>query len=60
MLTSMMFAPPSTCCAGDRDRFFEVAVLDQPGELLRAGDVGPLADHDEVAVGAERERLACR
>ncbi len=27
-------------------RFFILALLDQLGELRRAGDVGPLADHD--------------
>ena len=42
---------------GDLNRFFVVFLLDQSGELLRAGDIGPLADHQEVALGAERERL---
>ena len=35
----------------------EVAALDQPRELRGAGDVGPLADHLEVAVGPDRQRL---
>ena len=46
--------------AGDFDGFLELAVADQPGERLAAGDVRPLADHDEVAVGPQRERAACR
>ena len=41
---------------GDLDGLFVLLVLDQPGELLRAGDVRPLADHQEVAVGPQRER----
>ena len=43
--------------AGDGDGLLEVALADQPGELARAGDVGPLADHDEVGLGADRQRL---
>jgi len=35
--------------AGNADRFFEFAFLDQPGELGRTGHIGPLADHDEDA-----------
>ena len=34
--------------------------LNQARELRRAGDVGPLADHLEVAVGANRQRLEAR
>ena len=36
--------------------FFEFAFLDQPGELRRTGNIGPLADHDEDA-GLLGERL---
>ena len=42
---------------GDVDRAGVVAAGDQPGELLRAGDVGPLADHLEVGVGPDGQRL---
>ena len=35
----------------------EVALLDQVREAARAGDVGALADHREVRVGADREGL---
>ncbi len=42
---------------GDGDGLGQVAFADQPGELLRAGDVGPLADHDEGAVGADHQRF---
>ena len=41
---------------GDADRFLVLALLDQLGELRRAGDVGALADHD-VDAGLLRERL---
>ncbi len=46
--------------AGDVERLGEVAVLDQPAELGRAGDVGALADVDEGDVVGERERLEPR
>ena len=46
--------------AGDGQRLLEVALLDQAGEPLRAGDVGPLADHDEVGLGADRPAAPCR
>ena len=42
---------------GDVDGPAVVAAGDQPGELLRAGDVGALADHLEVGVGADRHHL---
>ena len=42
---------------GDGHGFVQLALADQPGELPRAGDVGPLADHHEGAVGAEHQRL---
>ena len=42
---------------GDGDRFVRFLLLDQPGELARAGDVRPLADHHEVGVGAEFDQL---
>src|SRR5262249_37350671 len=40
--------------------FLEFAVADQAGEGLAAGDVGPLTDHREIAVGTlgERQRAA--
>ena len=57
MLTSMRFAPPRTCSSATSRRRRVVAGLDQPREPLRAGDVGPLADHLEVAVGPDRQRL---
>ncbi len=37
-----------------------VAGLDEPRELRRAGDVGPLADHLEVAVGPDGQRFEAR
>ena len=43
--------------AGDVERRGVVVVLDQPAELGRAGDVGPLADVDERDVVGEGERL---
>ncbi len=39
----------------DLDGLAVVGGLDQPRELRRSGDVGPLADHLEVAVGADDE-----
>ena len=42
---------------GDVDGPAVVAAGDQAGELLRAGDVGALADHLEVGVGADRHHL---
>ena len=41
----------------DLHRLRVVLALDQPGEPRRAGHVGPLADHLEVAVGADGQRL---
>ena len=41
----------------DLHRFGVVAALDQPREPRRAGDVGALADHLEVAVGPDGQRL---
>ena len=41
----------------DVGRLGEVPARDQPREPLRAGDVGALADHDEVAVGTDGQRL---
>ena len=35
----------------DAEARFELAVFDEPGEFLRAGDVGPLADHHEIDSG---------
>ena len=42
---------------GDGNGLGQVAFADQPGELLRPGDIGPLADHDERAVGADHQRF---
>ncbi len=41
----------------DLDRLFELLFADQPSELARAGDVGPLADHDEIRVRTQRQRF---
>ncbi len=41
----------------DVDGLLEVASLDQPAEARRAGDVRALADHHEVRVRGDRERL---
>ena len=41
----------------DRGRFAIVPIPDQAREPARAGDVGALADHLEVGVGANRERF---
>ena len=57
MLTSRMLAPPLDLLARDCERPLVVARLDQAGELLRAGDVGALADHDEVGLGRIDQRL---
>ena len=35
-------------------------LLDQPAERGRAGDVGPLADHDEVGLGGDGQGLEPR
>ncbi len=43
--------------AGDGDRFLKLVGEHELGESLRAGHVCPLADHDEIALGADRERL---
>ena len=37
--------PAGDLLAGHFERRFVIAAADQPGEFLRAGDVGPLADH---------------
>ena len=39
----------------DADGLGVVAALDEPRELRGAGDVGPLADHLEVALGTDRQ-----
>ena len=44
----------------DIGRAGPVAADDQPREPLRAGDVGALADHLEIAVGPQDERLEPR
>ena len=41
----------------DVERLLEVAALDQPPEARRSGHVRPLADHHEVRVRPDRERL---
>ena len=43
--------------ACDGERPFEIAAADQAGKALRAGDVGALADHDEVALRTDDQRL---
>ena len=57
MLTSRTLAPPGDLIASDGERPFVVFRQDQPGELLRAGDVSPLADHREVALGTDASRV---
>lgn len=47
----------STCCRRDAERPLVVVRGDELRELRRAGDVRPLADDDEVGVGADREQL---
>ena len=51
---------PLDLVARHGQRGLEVAALDQAGKPLRAGDVGPLADHDEVGLGADRPAAPCR
>ena len=48
---------PLDLLARDGERPLVVARRDELRELRRAGDVRPLADDDEVRVGADRERL---
>jgi hypothetical protein len=43
--------------AGDAEGLLELAVEDQAGERLRAGDVGALADVDEQRPGADQHRF---
>jgi hypothetical protein len=43
--------------ARDRDCLLELVVLDQPAELRGPGHVRALADHDEVRLRRDRERL---
>ena len=58
MLTSMICAPLSTCWRATSSAGLVVAGHDQLAELGRAGDVGALADVDEVRMsGAMVERL---
>jgi len=42
---------------GDVHRGLVIVGLDEPAELRRAGDVGPLADHHEPGVAGDRERF---
>ena len=57
MLTSMTLAPPRTCSSGHRCGVSVVVVLDQAREALRSRDVRALADHLEIAIFANDERL---
>ena len=52
MLTSITCAPFCDLLARDVDRFLVAVLLDQLAELRRAGDVGALADVDEVRLAA--------
>ena len=52
MLTSMHLRAVLDLLARDRDRLVVAAFQDQLLELRRAGDVGALADVDEVALAA--------
>ncbi len=49
--------PVGDLVAGDLESRFVVAAADEAGEFFRAGDVRPLADDDEISLGAEGERL---
>ncbi len=57
MFTSRRFAPPRTWSSATSSAALEVACLDQSPEERRAGDVRSLADHREVRVREDRERL---
>ena len=46
--------------ARDRDRLVVLVVLDEATERGRAGDVRALADHDEVRLRRDRQRLEAR
>src|SRR5262249_9554895 len=41
--------------AGDAEGFFEFIFFDEASEFFAAGDVGALADHDEIGFRADRE-----
>ena len=60
MFTSMRFAPPRTWSSATAAASAKAPSLIEPRKLPRAGDVGPLADHLEVAVGPDGERLEAR
>ena len=60
MLTSMTFAPPSTCWRATSTASSYFSSLISRANFLRAGDVRPLADHEEVAVRAAASAAACR
>ena len=49
--------PALNLLASDGNGFAQVALADQPGEFLRSRDIGPLADHDEGAVGTDHQRF---
>ena len=57
MLTSIIWAPLSTCCRAIATASSKRSSLISSRERARAGDVGPLADVDEERVGADVERL---
>src|SRR5207253_3093011 len=46
--------------ASNAQGLLEVPFLDEPGKAARTGDIGPLADHDEVRFRADDERLLAR
>ena len=57
MLTSMHLRAVLDLLARDDDRFVVAVFQDQLLELRRAGDVGALADVDEVALRRDQQRL---
>ena len=57
MFTSRMLAPPRTCSSATSAACAKSPARDQAPEPRRPGDVGALADHLEVAVGADGQRL---
>ena len=57
MQTSRMFAPPSTCWRATATASSYLSSLISRRNTARAGDVRALADHDEVRLRRDRQRL---
>ena len=60
MFTSMIWAPPSHLLAGHLHGLVVASFADETGEAYGAGDVGALADVDEVALGPQHQRIEAR